>query len=1348
MRAAAALPREENIADALAAGRGCSRGDRRLPGPGRRAGPGCRAWRRIRAVCRRRRRDRRGRRAVRVPGGPARASIPATIAPFVVAPDRRGERAGPARCSRPANGSTRPRPGGSGLVHRVVDGMAALDAAVDETVGAIDPRRRRRRPCARPRRSPGRCAGSRTRPPMPTSPSGPPAQILAARRVPPGSGRRARCVRRAAAAGLGTRGRAPDVTARPRRSAGCTSRTAGEIARRIVATATRLGIEAVVPDLDAPGAVDLLDADAVAAAARAAGCRRRPPGLRVPRRVAAARPAVADAGLTWVGPPPEAIAALGDKAEARAIARRAGVPVADGAEPEDQSDASLVGGRGGHRLPGARQARRRAAAARGSGSWPTPPRCPRRSRARGARRPRAFDDPRLLLERYVADARHVEVQVLADTHGAVVHLGDRDCSLQRRHQKVLEEAPAPGLDDGVRRGLWDAAVRLARAAGLRERRHVRVPRGAGRLVRVPRAQRAAPGGAPGHGARAAAGPRRRPAGDRGRGDARVAGAGAGGDRGGAGGRGCRDRGAAQRRGPGGRVPAVDRAGRRGALARGRRGVRAGGGGGHPGRRGDRRRRRGHRALRPAAREGDRHRPRPGRRRWRGWRRPSTRPSCSACRRTSRSCAGWSGCRRWPRAARRRPRSRPTPRSAPPRPRRPSPATRRGPRRRGCWRTRRRRGLGRRRGGSTARAGSGSRPRRPARSLDPDAWTGATRGDARRSPRATATRPGSRSTAASVAFRLAATALARRDGRLVARPPACGPAELAAPMPGLVIGVHVRAGDAVAAGDRDRDPGGDEDGARGDGAGRRRGRGGPRARGPAGRARTPGRATGSRLVTDGGKGRVRVYEVGPRDGLQNEAGIIATADKRRFIEALLAAGLREIEATSFVRPDRIPQLADADELLPTLPRPDGVRYPVLVANRAGLDRAAAAGADAIAVFTAATDAFAERNIGMTVERSRSRPSRRSSPRPGRAAGGGAPTCRPPTAARTAAASTPPGPSRSRCGCSSSARTRCASGTRSGSGCRRRSRTLTGPGRRRPASRSSGSPSTSTTPAARRWPTSAPRSRRASARSTPRPAAPAAARTRPGAAGNLATEDLVYLLDGEGYEHGVDLPKLLEAARLIAALLGRPLASKVGQAAVALLPRRSRAPVPEGPSSGRDRSARDGRDGLRIPEPRRDRSAVADEPGSRRDGRRWPTGTAAPSADRGEPGRPSARPRRLGDRLDRGRVLQRRQVARVQPQPGRPRDPAHDLAAPRPRQVRHDDHRLRPDRLAHVGDDRGRDLRGELRRIRRRAVPAHDQHHRHLALERRRARRSPPRGPPPGARPRPPRAPPARPACPRP
>jgi len=114
--------------------------------------------------------------------------------------------------------------------------------------------------------------------------------------------------------------------------------------------------------------------------------------------------------------------------------------------------------------------------------------------------------------------------------------------------------------------------------------------------------------------------------------------------------------------------------------------------------------------------------------------------------------------------------------------------------------------------------------------------------------------------------------------------------------------------------------------------------------------------------------VRIYEVGPRDGLQNEAVPIPTAAKRRFVELLVDAGLREIEATSFVSPTAIPQLADADELLRSLPRAEGVRYPVLVPNVRGLDRAAAAGADAIAVFTAATDAFTTRNIRMTIDES--------------------------------------------------------------------------------------------------------------------------------------------------------------------------------------------------------------------------------------------------------------------------------------------------------------------------------------------------------------------------------------------
>ncbi len=117
-------------------------------------------------------------------------------------------------------------------------------------------------------------------------------------------------------------------------------------------------------------------------------------------------------------------------------------------------------------------------------------------------------------------------------------------------------------------------------------------------------------------------------------------------------------------------------------------------------------------------------------------------------------------------------------------------------------------------------------------------------------------------------------------------------------------------------------------------------------------------------------RVRIYEVGPRDGLQNEATPISTEAKLRYIELLRDAGLREIEATSFVSPSAIPQLADADDLMAALrdqPR-DGVRYPVLVPNMRGMERAEAAGADALAVFTAASDEFTRRNIGMTIDES--------------------------------------------------------------------------------------------------------------------------------------------------------------------------------------------------------------------------------------------------------------------------------------------------------------------------------------------------------------------------------------------
>ena len=111
-------------------------------------------------------------------------------------------------------------------------------------------------------------------------------------------------------------------------------------------------------------------------------------------------------------------------------------------------------------------------------------------------------------------------------------------------------------------------------------------------------------------------------------------------------------------------------------------------------------------------------------------------------------------------------------------------------------------------------------------------------------------------------------------------------------------------------------------------------------------------------------RVTVVEVGPRDGLQNEVAIVPTAAKVRFIEMLAAAGLPVVEATSFVHPEAVPQLADADQVLPAIARRPGVRYPVLVPNMRGMERAIAAGADAIAVFTAASEAFAQANIRMT------------------------------------------------------------------------------------------------------------------------------------------------------------------------------------------------------------------------------------------------------------------------------------------------------------------------------------------------------------------------------------------------
>ncbi len=121
-----------------------------------------------------------------------------------------------------------------------------------------------------------------------------------------------------------------------------------------------------------------------------------------------------------------------------------------------------------------------------------------------------------------------------------------------------------------------------------------------------------------------------------------------------------------------------------------------------------------------------------------------------------------------------------------------------------------------------------------------------------------------------------------------------------------------------------------------------------------------------VSSTGSMRHVTIVEVGPRDGLQNEARIIPTSTKVAFVEALAASGLAVVEATSFVNPRAVPQLADAAEVMTTVRRQNGVRYPVLIPNVKGLERARATGVEAIALFTSASDSFAQANIGTTID----------------------------------------------------------------------------------------------------------------------------------------------------------------------------------------------------------------------------------------------------------------------------------------------------------------------------------------------------------------------------------------------
>ena len=255
----------------------------------------------------------------------------------------------------------------------------------------------------------------------------------------------------------------------------------GEIAARVIRTAHALGIATVAvysdPDAGAPhvtladeavrlpGAVPAhtyLRGEAIIAAAAAAGADAVHPGYGFLSENAAFARACADAGLIFVGPRPETIEAMGDKIRAKAIMAEADVPVLPSATVTDTTDLSAAGARVGFPLlvkaafggggRGMRLVTGPAELAEAVGSA-------RREAAS------AFGDGTVFLERYVTDPRHVEVQILGDTHGDVVHLFERECSIQRRYQKIVEECPSPAVDDDLREALTAAAVAAGWAVG-------------------------------------------------------------------------------------------------------------------------------------------------------------------------------------------------------------------------------------------------------------------------------------------------------------------------------------------------------------------------------------------------------------------------------------------------------------------------------------------------------------------------------------------------------------------------------------------------------------------------------------------------------------------------------------------------------------------------------------------------------------------------------------------------------------------------------------------------------------------------------------------------------------------
>ncbi len=257
----------------------------------------------------------------------------------------------------------------------------------------------------------------------------------------------------------------------------------GEIARRVMRTAYQMGVQtvAVYSDADA-NALHVADADSgvalggnasadsylridkLLAAAKASGADAVHPGYGFLSESAEFAQAVIDAGLIWVGPPPSAVQALGSKSACKALARRQGVPVLGGYEGADQSDERFVAEAAGMGFP----VMVKAAAGGGgrgmrlvhSGDQLVASLASARSEALAG-----FGNAELLMERALLAPRHVEVQVFADQHGNCIHLGERDCSVQRRNQKIIEESPSPAVSPELRQRMGACAVALALGAG-------------------------------------------------------------------------------------------------------------------------------------------------------------------------------------------------------------------------------------------------------------------------------------------------------------------------------------------------------------------------------------------------------------------------------------------------------------------------------------------------------------------------------------------------------------------------------------------------------------------------------------------------------------------------------------------------------------------------------------------------------------------------------------------------------------------------------------------------------------------------------------------------------------------